>query len=576
MPVPSSVVTNSAGRTLGDLDLHRPAVDGVTFVHEGREYRRVPEVIDCWFDSGAMPYAQWHYPFENKDVFAKSFPADFICEAIDQTRGWFYTLHAIATMVADQAAYRNVICLGLIVDQDGKKMSKSLGNIINPYDVFNAVGADSLRWHFTARVAPDIQKRVSVDIIADVASSFINTFWNTYAFFVMYARLDGFDRSAAVPYEQRPEIDRWILSLLEQTIATATAALDDYDALRAGTAIESFVDQLSNWYVRRNRRRFWKAASGADKQAAYLTLYECLETVNRLLAPFVPFISEAVHQNLVRSIAPDAPVSVHMTSWPQVDERRLDRQLLAETDVVQRVVGLGRAARNSSKLKVRQPLKRILIRVPDAAAEDAVRRHEEQILDELNVKRIELIARDATLVSYRIKPNLPVIGKRYGKLIPAIREYLKAADGAAIAAAVARGAGQTFVVGGEPLDIQPADLLVESAAAEGFACAEEGGYLAGLDTTLDDALRREGLARELVRAVQDARKQAGLEVADRIALYVEGDAAVTAALAEHRDYLMNETLASSWRKPKTGEFVAAQEEGEARWIITLARDPGGA
>jgi isoleucyl-tRNA synthetase len=561
-----------AGRKLADLDLHRPAIDTVTFEHEGREYRRVPEVIDCWFDSGAMPYGQWHYPFESAGAFESSFPADFICEAIDQTRGWFYTLHAIATMVSDQAAYKNVICLSHIVDADGKKMSKSLGNIINPYDVFDAVGADALRWHFTARVAPDVQKRVSVEIIADVASSFINTFWNTYAFFVMYARLDGFDRTMQVPCAQRPEIDRWILSLLERTIAAATQALDDYDALRAGAAIESFVDQLSNWYVRRNRRRFWKAASGADKQAAYLTLYECLEVVNRLLAPFVPFISEAVHQNLVRRIAADAPVSVHMAAWPQVDERRLDLELLAETDVVQRVVGLGRAARNSSKLKVRQPLKRILIRVPDAAAEAAVRRHEDQILDELNVKRIELIARDATLVSYRIKPNLPVIGKRYGKLIPAIREYLKSADGAAIAAAVARGDSQTFVVGGESLDIQPADLLVESAAAEGFACAEEEGFLVGLDTTLDDVLRREGLARELVRAVQDARKQAGLEVADRIVLHVEGDTAVAAALAEHRDYLMNETLASAWGKPTAGEFVAVQDQGEAQWVIRLARD----
>jgi isoleucyl-tRNA synthetase len=561
-----------SGRKLGELDLHRPAVDSVTFVQSGREYRRVPEVIDCWFDSGAMPYAQWHYPFENKDVFAKSFPADFICEAIDQTRGWFYTLHAISTMVADRAAYKNVICLGLIVDAEGKKMSKSLGNIINPYDVFNAVGADALRWHFTARVAPDVTKRVSVDIVADVASSFINTLWNTYAFFVMYARLDGFDASRDVPYAERPEIDRWVLSLLEQTVATATAALDDYDALRAGTAIEGFVDQLSNWYVRRNRRRFWKAASGTDKQAAYLTLYECLETVNRLLAPFVPFISEAVHQNLVRKIAADAPVSVHMAAWPETDAARLDERLLAETDVVQRVVGLGRAARNSSKIKVRQPLPRLLIRVPSAAAEDAVRRHEDQILDELNVKRLELIARDATLVTYRIKPNLPVIGKRYGKLIPKIREYLAKADGAAIAAAVARGEPQAFQIDGDTLTIEPNDLLVESAAAEGFACAEEEGFLVGLDTKLDDALRREGLARELVRAVQDARKQAGLEVADRIVLSVEGDAAVTAALTEHREYLMSETLASAWRRPEAGEFVASQEQGEARWVIRLARD----
>jgi isoleucyl-tRNA synthetase len=562
-----------SGRKLGDLDLHRPAIDGVTFERGGRTYRRVPEVIDCWFDSGSMPYAQWHYPFENRDVFAKSFPADFICEAIDQTRGWFYTLHAIATMVSDQAAYKNVVCLSHIVDADGKKMSKSLGNIINPYDVFDAVGADALRWHFAARVAPDVQKRVSVEIIADVASSFINTFWNTYAFFVMYARLDGVDLAKQVPFESRPEIDRWILSLLEDTIAKTTAALDDYDALAAGAAIEKFVDQLSNWYVRRNRRRFWKAASGDDKQAAYLTLYECLEVVNRLMAPFVPFITEDVHQNLVRKVSPGAPVSVHMTSWPAHNAARLDRTLLAETDVVQRVVGLGRAARNSSKFKVRQPLARLLVRVPDDAAAEAVRRHEDQVLEELNVKKLELIARDATLVSYRIKPNLPVIGRRYGKLIPAIRDYLATADGGAIAAAVARGETQVFAVAGQSLAIEPADLLVESASAEGFACAEESGYLVGLDTKLDDALKREGLARELVRAVQDARKQAGLEVSDRIELMVEGDEQVDAALRDFRDYVMSETLASKWRAPVgEGAFVARQEQGDARWVIRLARD----
>jgi isoleucyl-tRNA synthetase len=563
-----------SGRKLDDLDLHRPAIDGVTFEHEGREYRRVAEVIDCWFDSGAMPYAQWHYPFENRDVFETSYPADFICEAIDQTRGWFYTLHAIATMVMDQVAYRNVVCLSHIVDHDGKKMSKSLGNILDPYTVFNAVGADALRWHFTARVAPDVQKRVSVEIIEDVASSFINTFWNTYAFFIMYARLDNVDLTADVPYAERPEIDRWILALLEETIATTTAALDDYDALRAGSGIERFVDQLSNWYVRRNRRRFWKAATGTDKQAAYLTLYECLEVVNRLMAPFVPFITDAVYQNLVRGVSAEAPVSVHMATWPKGNPARLDRDLLAETDVVQRVVGLGRAARNASKLKVRQPLARLLVRVPDAAANAAVLRHKDQILEELNVKSVEVLAPDASLVSYRIKPNLPVIGKRYGKLIPAIRQYLAAADGAAIAAAVARGESQKFAVNGQELDIEPADLLVETASAEGFACAEEGGYLVGLDTTLNDALRREGLVREIVRAVQDGRKKAGLEVSDRIELHVDGDPQVVAALEEYRDYVMAETLASRWQEPAEGRaFVIRQDEGDARWMIRLARDP---
>jgi isoleucyl-tRNA synthetase len=561
-----------AGRKLEGMDLHRPAIDAITFVHEGRTYSRVPEVIDCWFDSGAMPYAQWHYPFENTEQFAQGFPADFICEAIDQTRGWFYTLHAIATMISDDVAYRNVICLSHIVDADGKKMSKSLGNILDPYAVFDAVGADALRWHFTARVAPDVQKRVSVEIVADVASSFINTFWNTYAFFVMYARLDEVDLSRAIPDEARPEIDRWIISLLEQTIEETTAALDDYDALKAGAAIERFVDQLSNWYVRRNRRRFWKAASGDDKQSAYVTLYECLDAVHRLMAPFVPFLTEAVYQNLVRRVDRDAPPSVHMASWPSGNAARIDRQLLAETEVVQRVVGLGRAARNASRLKVRQPLARLLVRVPDDAATEAVTRHEDQILDELNVKSLEIIPRDARLVSYRIKPNLPLLGKRYGKLIPAIREHLAAADGTAIAAAVARRETQTFTIAGQELAIEPEALLVESTSAEGFACAEEGGYLVGLDTRLDEELELEGLARELVRAIQEARKQAGLEVSDRIVLFVDGDERVATVIARHKDYLMSETLASRWGRPGAGAFTVDQQEGDALWTIRLARD----
>jgi isoleucyl-tRNA synthetase len=563
-----------SGRKLADLDLHRPAIDGVTFDHDGRIYRRVPEVIDCWFDSGAMPYAQWHYPFENREAFEKNFPADFICEAIDQTRGWFYTLHAIATMVSNEAAYRNVICLSHIVDGDGKKMSKSQGNIINPYEVFDAVGADALRWHFTARVAPDVQKRVSVEIIADVASSFINTFWNTYAFFVMYARLDGFDPLRQVAHESRPEIDRWILSLLQETVAKATTALDAYDALTAGAAIERFVDQLSNWYVRRNRRRFWKAPRSDDKQAAYLTLYECLEVTNRLMAPFVPFITEEVYQNLNRRVAPMAPLSVHMAKWPKADRARLDNVLLAETAVVQRVVGLGRAARNTSKLKVRQPLSRLLVRVPDEAAAAAVRRHEEQILEELNVKSLELIARDAALVTYRIKPNLPVVGKRHGRLVPAIKGALLHMDGAQVAAAVARGESVTVHLDEQSLVLEPADLLVETMSADGFACAEQEGYLAGLETTLSDELIREGLARELVRTVQEARKDSGLAVSDRIILDIQGNEPIMSVLAAWRDYIAAETLTSRWepvQKSLTPEDKTYDLDA-ASWRIRLRRD----
>ena len=565
------------GRSLAEVDLHRPAVDEITFVHpdNGRTYRRVPEVIDCWFDSGAMSYAQFHYPFENRELFASRFPADYICEAIDQTRGWFYSLHAIAALVSDSVAYRNCICLAHIVDADGKKMSKSQGNIVNPYDVFDHVGADPLRWYLACRIAPEAQKRISVDFVRGVASGFINTWWNTYAFFVMYAKLDRIDMSDGIPIAERPEIDRWALALLHRTVTEVTDALEAYDVYRAGRAIESFVDQLSNWYVRRNRRRFWKAAAGPDKQAAYLTLYECLHTVNRLMAPIMPFITETVHRNLVRGVDDAAPPSVHMSEWPAPDPAARNDALIAEIDVVQRVVGLGRAARNSSGVRVRQPLSRLLVRTPDEGSAAFVTRHEAQILEELNVKGVEMLAPDAELVSYRIKPNLPRIGKRFGKRVPAIRDALAAADGSAIAASVA--AGRTFEVqaGGETVTFEPEDVLVESTSAEGYSSAEEGGYLVGLDTTLTETLEREGLARELVRTVQEARKQAGLDVSDRITLRIEGTPEVAAALDAHRDYVMEETLATGWGEMGWSPVYTVEHRlGAGKWTIGLARADG--
>jgi len=562
------------GRALRDVDLHRPAVDEITFVHpdNGRTYRRVPEVIDCWFDSGAMSYAQWHYPFENKELFEERFPADYICEAIDQTRGWFYTLHAIATLVSDSVAFKNCVCLAHIVDEDGKKMSKSLGNIVNPYDVFDSVGADALRWYLAARIAPEAQKRISVNLVAEVASTFINTLWNTYGFFILYARLDNVDLTKDVPLEKRPEIDRWILALLQHTTEVVTEGLETYDARGAGEAIESFIDQLSNWYIRRNRRRFWKAAAGDDKQAAYLTLYECLHVVHRLMAPLMPFLSEAMYQNLVRSVDADAPMSVHMADWPEVEPAKQNATLIAQFDVVQRVVGLGRSARNDTRLRVRQPLSRLLVRVPDDAAATAVERHRDQILEELNVKDLERVADDAALVSYRLKPNLPRIGKRYGKRIPAIKAALSAADAGAIASKAAAGEEFDLDVGGESIRFEAEDVLVESVAAEGYACAEEGGYLVGLDTRLNDALRQEGLARELVRTVQDARKQAGLEVSDRIVLRVTGSDAVEDAVAAHREFLMDETLASGWGDERfEGAYSIEHSQDEESWRIALAR-----
>ena len=560
------------GQSWSELDLHRPAVDDVTFEKDGKTWKRVPEVIDCWFDSGAMSYAQWHYPFDDQASFKEHFPADYICEAIDQTRGWFYSLHAIATLVSDSVAYKNCICLNLIVDEDGKKMSKSVGNILDPYDVFDTVGADALRWYFLARLSPDMPKRISVEIVADVASSFINTFWNTYGFFVLYARLDDVDLKQKIGLQELPEIDRWALALTHKTIATTTAALDNYDAKTAGEAIESFVDQLSNWYVRRNRRRFWKSTDPEDKRAAYQTLYECLNAAHRLMAPFVPFLAENVYQNLVRGIDPDAADSVHMTDWPTADPGWQNDELLFDIDVVQKVVGLARAARGQSGVRTRQPLSRLLVRAPHDQAARALEDHQDQVLEELNVKSIEFIARDAGLVSYRIKPNLPRIGKQFGKLIPALRSALEDADGGAIASAAARGESFEIVVNGETVSLEGEDVLIETSSAEGYACAEDAGFLTALDTTLNDELIDEGIARELVRSVQDARKQAGLDVSDRISLGISGSAGVKKALLAHRDYVMTETLATDWAVGQSDPLFSIERDlADEHWKIEISR-----
>ena len=564
------------GHSLKALDLHRPAVDEIIFNHpdNGRQYRRVPEVIDCWFDSGAMSYAQWHYPFENQQTFDQHFPADYICEAIDQTRGWFYSLHAIATLVSDSVAYRNCVCLSHIVDKDGKKMSKSLGNIVDPYDVFDHIGADPLRWYFLARLAPESQKRISVDIIREVASSFVNTLWNTYAFFVMYARLDEVDLQNDVPLSRRPEIDIWALALLHRTVSSVTHSLETYDARAAGQTIEDFVDQLSNWYIRRNRRRFWKSEAGEDKQSAYLTLFQCLDTVHRLLAPFMPFLAEEMYQNLIRSRHDSEPVSVHLTHWPQADDAWQNDALIEAVAVVQKIVALGRSAREASRIRVRQPLAELLVRVPNQPTARAVTEHEDQVLEELNVKRLSLIATDAQLVSYRIKPNLPRVGKHHGKLIPAIREALAEANGGTIASAHARGESITLIVCGQQITFEPEDLLIETESAEGYSCAESEGYLVALDTALTPELEREGVAREIVRTVQDARKQAGLEVSDRIHLHVVGTGVAAEAIAAHREWIMAETLTAHWpTTPIDDGFATTHTLDESGWQITLTRVP---
>jgi len=559
------------GRSMSELDLHRPQIDDITFEQQGRTYTRVPEVIDCWFDSGAMSYAQWHYPFENKETFEKHFPADYICEAIDQTRGWFYTLHAIAALVDDSVAYKNCVCLSHIVDDKGKKMSKSQGNIVNPYDVFDTVGVDALRWLFLSRTAPEAQKRISVDIVREVAASFVNTLWNTYAFFVLYARLDNFDPAEDIAADKRPEIDRWILGLAHQTVKTATEALDNYDARSAGEAIEKLVDQLSNWYVRRNRRRFWKSESGDDKQSAYLTLYECLNLVHRVMAPFMPFLSEAMYQNLVATL-PGNPQSVHLTEWPGYRQDYLNPGLVFEMDVVQHVVGLGRSTREESRVRVRQPLSRLLISAPDDASKKAIEKHNAQIKEELNIKAVEFVSADDQLVSYQVKPNFPRLGKRYGKMMPAIKQALGEVDSASIALELKAGRGFSLEINGQQIDFEPEDCQVQTSSAQGYASAGANGFMVALDTSLSEALILEGIAREIVRTVQDGRKSAGLEISDRILLGVSGSERVTQAIALHGDYIKAETLADSLMRAEDVNGHRSEKNLEDQhWLISLAK-----
>ncbi len=526
-------------------DLHRPYIDRVriTSPEDGSVMQRVPEVIDTWFDSGAMPYAQFHYPFENTERTREDFPADYICEAVDQTRGWFYSLHAIATALEDSPAYKNVICLGHILGADGQKMSKSRGNAVDPWELMDAHGADATRWYFFTATAPGNPRRFSMDIVREVVSKFSLTLWNSYAFFANYARLDGWLPSQPAPaVAERPELDRWVLSELHALIETVTASLDAYDVTTGGRAIEAFVDNLSNWYIRRSRRRFWKAEGDDDKAAAYATLYECLVTLAHLLAPYTPFMAEAMYRNLVAKVDADAPESVHLCDWPVANPAYSDRVLSRDVRAVIGAVSLGRAARMKANLKVRQPLARVLVRARDAEAQEALLRFAGQLAEELNVKAVALLEEGTEIVSYRVRPNLPVLGKKYGKALNAIRAGLAALDPNDVARRVA--AGESVAVTPE-ISLAPDELLVDATEHAGYAVAEEGGYTVALDTALTPALVREGLARDLVRAVQDARKAAGLRIEDTIALWVDWPLPEMAGmLGEYGEYVRGETLAT--------------------------------
>jgi len=537
-------LSEKAGRDLSDLDLHRPYVDEVTWTCEkcGGKMSRVPDLIDVWFDSGSMPYAQWHYPFENREQFAAQFPADFICEAVDQTRGWFYSLHAIATLLMNSVAYKNVICLGLILDGEGRKMSKSLGNIVDPWEVLNAHGTDAFRWYLYTASPPGQERRFSSELVGAVVREFTLTLWNVYSFFVTYANLDGWKPGASQTPVAYNNLDRWLLSSLNALVRDVTQAYENYDVPGATRPIQNFVETLSTWYLRRSRRRFWKSESDTDKQAAYSTLYTALVTLSKLLAPTMPYMAEELYQNLVRSVDPSAPESVHLAEWPRVEEALIDETLNREMALVMRLVSLGHNARQKAGRKVRQPLAEAAFALGRAEERHAVETYADLIMDELNVKSVRLLDASSEAATFFLKPLPKQLGQKYGNKFPAIQKAILALDAASAGARLLSGQSIQVTVNGETFDILPDEVEVRAEAKAGFAVAAEGAYLAALVTDLTPELIREGLAREFVRRVQDLRKTAGLEVADRIKLYVEVSPGLKDAIEAHRDYITAETL----------------------------------
>ena len=550
-----------SGQDLSELDPHRPYVDDVTFPCPqcARTATRVPEVIDCWYDSGAMPFAQWGYPHAGAEVFARKYPADFICEAIDQTRGWFYTLMAIGTLVFDQSSYRTVLCLGHILDEDGRKMSKHLGNVLEPMPLMEDHGADAVRWFMLANGSPWQARRVGHAAIADAVRRTLLTYWNTVSFQSLYARTAGFrpDPATAPPVASRPVLDRWALAEASRLAADVTEALDAFDTQRAGRLLATFVDDLSNWYVRRSRRRFWEGDA-----AALHTLHECLRTLTLLMAPFTPFITERVWQDLFAAGPGD---SVHLQAWPDDSAALADPELSEQVALVRRLVELGRGARAEGKVRTRQPLGRALVSAPGWDRMPAELR--DQLADELNVGSVVSLggADDATsdeLVHVSVKANFRSLGRRFGKGTQPVAAAIAAADAVALTAALrAHGTAQVDVAG-EPIGITPDDVVITETPREGWAVATDAGETLALDLHLTPELVRRGLAREVVRLVQDARKSAGLEVSDRIALWLATDSPeLSAALDVHGADVASEVLATTLhREPGPADAHAGRDD----------------
>ncbi|TYP81217.1 isoleucyl-tRNA synthetase [Blastococcus xanthinilyticus] len=554
------------GRDLSDLDPHRPFIDEVTFTRPGEEgtYRRVRQVIDAWYDSGSMPFAQWGAPHRNQEQFQAAYPAQFIAEAIDQTRGWFYTLMAVGTLVFEQSSYENVLCLGHILAEDGRKMSKHLGNILEPIPLMDRHGADAVRWFMLAGGSPWSARRVGHETLSEVVRKVLLTYWNTASFFTLYAESNGWDpASAPAPARgERPLLDRWALAELAAVTRDVTAALEQFDTQGAGRLIAQFVDDLSNWYVRRSRRRFWDGDA-----SALATLHEVLDGLTRLMAPFTPFVTDEVWAKaVVPGLAGDAAVdSVHLASWPQVDQAALDDRLVEQMALVRRLVELGRSARTAAKTRTRQPLARAVVAAPgwSALPRDLVA----EVADELNVAEVlELAAVGGDLVDVSVKIDFRAVGRRLGKQVQAVAKAVAAADAPALVAAYRTGSA-TVEVDGAPVPLEEGDLIITETPREGWTVASASGLTVALDLTLTPELERAGLVREAVRLVQEARKNSGLEVSDRIELWWTADGAMAQALTEHAEQLAGEVLAVGVHAGTAGQGEGVEgPEGSRFWV----------
>ena len=557
-----------------NIDLHRPYVDSIVLVSsKGEPMKREPDLIDVWFDSGAMPYAQVHYPFENKEGFNEVYPADFIAEGVDQTRGWFFTLHAIAAMLFDSVAFKNIISNGLVLDKNGNKMSKRLGNAVDPFEVLDSYGADATRWYMITNSQPWDNLKFDRDGVDEVRRKFFGTLYNTYSFFALYANVDGFTgREAEVPVARRPEIDRWIVSLLNTLVADVTASLEGYDPTPAARMIQEFVcENLSNWYVRLNRKRFWGGGMTEDKLAAYQTLYTCLETVASLSAPFAPFISERIFRDL-NAVSGRHEGSVHLAQFPAADPSLADKELEETMSLAQRVSSMVLALRRKVNIKVRQPLGKILIPVLDPAMGRHIEAVRPLIMNEVNVKRIELVAETAGLITKRIKPNFKTLGPKYGKYMKQIAALTAAFTQEQIAA-VESAPETTLDLGGERITVTAADFEITSEDMPGWLVTSEGKLTVALDITVTDDLRREGVARELINRIQNIRKDSGFEVTDRIRVEIEAKEAVVGAVAAYADYIGQQTLARDVRTAALpeGEFVVDSEIDEEPLKIAVTK-----